>query len=51
MGPVEKDDHNYQNWLNESGVDDTPENRGWYDSKEEDRHQYIQDNPDWWKKF
>lgn len=41
----------YDDWLEETGLEDTEENKGWYDCPDEDRHQYIKDNPDWWSNF
>lgn len=41
----------YEDWLEKSGLEDTEENRGWYDCDEDDRYQYIQDHPDWWDNF
>lgn len=49
MGPEENDD--YQDWLDETGLEDTSENKGWYDCEEDERYDYIQNNPDWWEKF
>lgn len=41
----------YEEWLEETGVDDTEENKGWYDCPEEDRYEYIIDNQEWWENF
>lgn len=43
--------NNYEEWLELSGLDDTDENRGWYECPEEDRHDYIENNRDWWESF
>jgi hypothetical protein len=40
--------NDYENWLEDSGLDDTPENRGWYDCPLEESSEYIKDHPDWW---
>lgn len=44
-------DTGYKEWLEETGLDDTDENKGWYDCPEEDRAGYISDNQDWWENF
>ena len=40
--------NDYETWLEDSGLDDTAENRGWYDCPEDDRSDYIENNRDWW---
>lgn len=46
MGPS-----NYEEWLEEVGLDDTAENRGWYECEEDDRASYIEDHQEWWDNF
>lgn len=41
----------YEEWLENANLEDTEENRGWYDCPEEDRYQYIQDHQEWWNDF
>ncbi len=41
----------YKEWLKETGLDDTKENKGWYDCPEEEKADYIKNNPDWWENF
>lgn len=41
----------YEEWLEETGLEDTAENQGWYECPEEDRAEYIRDNADWWQNF
>lgn len=45
------DPNDYEGWLEETGLDDTEENKGWYESSDEDRADYIRDNPEWWSNF
>lgn len=45
------DPNDYQRWLEEADVEDTKENKGWYDCPDEDKSDYIRDNPEWWKNF
>lgn len=44
-------DDNYKDWLEETGLQDTTENRGWFECSDEDRSTYINEHPDWWKDF
>lgn len=42
----------YEEWLEETGCSDTPENRGWYDcDSEEQCAKYWVEHPDWAKNF
>ena len=42
----------YDEWRHEVGVEDTEENRGWYECQsEEECVEYIHDHPDWWENF
>lgn len=34
-----------------TGLDDTEENKGWFNCPEEDRADYIKNNPEWWNNF
>lgn len=43
--------NSYEEWLELSGLDDTDENRGWYECPEEDRYDYIENNREWWESF
>lgn len=48
---MDHEPEDYEEWLEITELEDTEENRGWYDCLEEDRSQYINDHPDWWEKF
>ncbi len=43
----------YEEWRQETGVDDTPENRGWYDvcDDPDEAARYWTEHPDWAKNF
>lgn len=41
----------YEEWLKETGLDDTEENKGWFNCPEEDRADYIRNNSEWWNNF
>lgn len=41
----------YNDWLNETGLTDTEENKGWFDCPDEDRAGYIRTHTDWWETF
>lgn len=45
------DDDGYQDWLEESDLEDSEEVRGWYDCPEDERAQYIEEHRDWWETF
>lgn len=44
-------DDGYESWLDTCGLEDTEENRGWYDCPEDQEGQYIEDHQDWWNNF
>lgn len=41
----------YEEWLEVTELEDTEENRGWFECPEEDRYKYIKEHNDWWNKF
>ncbi len=42
----------YEEWLQETGCEDTPETEGWYNcSSEEECAKYWVEHPDWAKNF
>ncbi len=45
------DPKNYKEWLKESNLKDTKENKDWYESPDDKKSDYIKDNPKWWKNF
>ncbi len=44
-------DLDYDDWLNETGLDDTEENKGWFNCPDDDRADYIENHSDWWENF
>ncbi len=46
-----RNDPEYEEWLEETGLDDTKENQGWYDCPDDEKADYIRDNPEWWENF
>ena len=41
----------YEEWLEETGLEDTEENHGWFDCPDDERSSYIEEHSDWWKNF
>jgi hypothetical protein len=41
----------YLEWLDETGLEDTDDNRGWFECPEDERANYISEHPDWWSDF
>ena len=41
----------YEQWLEETGNEDSEETRGWYDCPDDQRSQYIEEHPDWWENY
>ena len=52
--PEWEEELSYEEWRQEAGVPDTPENRGWYDTccdGPDEAAQYWTENPEWAKNF
>jgi len=43
--------NDYQDWLKETGNEDTDENRGWYECPEDERADYIEEHSEWWSNY
>lgn len=41
----------YEEWLEKTGLEDSEENRGWYDCPEDEKADYIENHQDWWDSF
>ena len=44
-------DSGYKNWLKESDLEDTEENRDWYNTPINKKSEYIENHKKWWEKL
>lgn len=47
----DSDDESYYEWLEDTCLEDTEENRGWFECPDDDRADYIDEHSDWWENF